>query len=234
MALGGLDKYLREQKFQGNPLSLDQKYKIMLQINTGMRYLESHHVIHRDLSARNILVDKTADGIIAKISDFGMGRFTDSNYYSSSSETALPVRWCAPEVLEFRQFSHLSDVYSLGVTFWEILTDGKVPWSESSNQDVIKMVCKGSILPQPENCSPQIYSILQSCWTANVQERINFEQVGKELNDFLQADQILTAVELEQLNNLNLPTTTNGPSAYSFTQANTYSKTEADIIYQTN
>lgn len=82
-------------------------------------------MIHRDLALRNVLVTTDAGVIYVKISDLGLAT-SDTYYYSKiESHSLLPIRWAAPEVLQRRKFSPKSDVWALGVTFWEVFTDFK-------------------------------------------------------------------------------------------------------------
>ena len=90
----------------------------------GMDYLGQHKIIHRDLAARNILV---ADQETVKISDFGLARVATNDFYQMHSNSNIPVRWEAIECLTHRKYSHKSDVWSFGVTLWEMFAFGAIP-----------------------------------------------------------------------------------------------------------
>lgn len=69
-----------------------------------------------------------------------MARFL-SDYkscYPIKDNEKLPVRWCAPEVLLRKGFSHKSDVWSFGVTMWEMFEHGKIPWKTAESTASIR------------------------------------------------------------------------------------------------
>jgi L1 cell adhesion molecule len=121
--LGSLLDYLKKHKEKLNG------YTILLfssQIAKGMAYLESKHLVHRDLAARNVLIQTP---VKVKITDFGLTRIVESDqaHYEASS-SKMPVRWLPPESIRQRVFNHKTDVWSYGVTIWEILTFGARPY----------------------------------------------------------------------------------------------------------
>ena len=84
-------------------------------------YLSSLDIVHRDLACRNILVD---EGKVLKITDFGMSREVDE-IYVQQSRGRVPLKWMALESILTRQFTSASDVWSYGISLWEIGTMGE-------------------------------------------------------------------------------------------------------------
>lgn len=148
-----------------------------------MNYLQTQHFVHRDLAARNILLSSKHQ---AKISDFGLSRAlcTDNNYYQSSQGGKWPIKWYSPESCNFGTFSHASDVWSFGVTLWEMYSFGQPPYGSMVGADVIKMVEAGGRLTKPDACPDNVFEIMSSCWNYDPKNRPTFRY----LTEFFSSD----------------------------------------------
>ncbi|XP_068624353.1 tyrosine-protein kinase Fer isoform X2 [Battus philenor] len=139
----------------------------------GMRYLESKNCIHRDLAARNCLV---ADDHTVKISDFGMSR-EEEEYIVSGGMKQIPIKWTAPEALNFGKYTSLCDVWSYGVLMWEIFSKGDTPYAGMSNSRAREKIDAGYRMPAPEGCSEDVYALMLRCWEYEAEKRPHFHQV---------------------------------------------------------
>uniref|UniRef100_A0A673TXE9 Tyrosine-protein kinase n=1 Tax=Suricata suricatta TaxID=37032 RepID=A0A673TXE9_SURSU len=145
----------------------------------GMEYLESKCCIHRDLAARNCLVTEKN---VLKISDFGMSREeADGIYAASGGLRQVPVKWTAPEALNYGRYSSESDVWSFGILLWETFSLGAPPYPNLSNQQTREFVEKGGRLPCPELCPDAVFRLMEQCWAYEPGERPSFSAIYQEL-----------------------------------------------------
>lgn len=142
----------------------------------GMKYLSQNRILHRDLAARNLLVKAEDKRFVVKVADFGLSRVTDGTTYYSRSRK-FPVKWTAPEALQFAKFTSKSDVWSFGVVLWEMYEFGKVPYHGMSNRDAMQFVLSGNRLPRPDACPADLYRLMLDCWRADAQQRPSFQQI---------------------------------------------------------
>lgn len=86
-------------------------------------------------------------------------RYVVDDEYNGSGGAKFPIKWAAPEVLNFMRFSSKSDVWAFGVLMWEVYTCGKMPYGKMRNNEVVEMVQSGGILEKPRYCPDYVYSV---------------------------------------------------------------------------
>ncbi|NXE69215.1 JAK1 kinase, partial [Calcarius ornatus] len=180
---GSLKEYLPRNK---NKINLKQLLRYAVQICKGMDYLGSCQYVHRDLAARNVLVESENR---VKIGDFGLTKAieTDKEYYTVKDDRDSPVFWYAPECLLQSKFYIASDVWSFGVTLYELLTYCD---SECSPMAVFLFMQGDSALlfslENPEKCfiplkmslfCCQVDQLMRKCWIYKHDERTTFHNL---------------------------------------------------------
>ncbi|KAF1382426.1 hypothetical protein PFLUV_G00143660 [Perca fluviatilis] len=175
MPHGCLLDYVHEHKDNiGSQLLLNW----CVQIAKGMMYLEERRLVHRDLAARNVLV-KSSNHI--KITDFGLARLLDVNEKEYNADGGkMPIKWMALECIHYRKFTHQSDVWSYGVTIWEVMTFGGKPYDGISTRDIPDLLEKGERLPQPPICTIDVYMVMVKCWMIDADSRPKFKELAAE------------------------------------------------------
>ncbi|CAH1253598.1 PTK2 [Branchiostoma lanceolatum] len=174
---------------QSNKQSLDLATLILYayQLSTALSYLESKKFVHRDIAARNVLV-AAYDSV--KLGDFGLSRWVEDQTYYKASKGKLPIKWMAPESINFRRFTTASDVWMFGVCMWEILMLGVKPFQGVKNNDVIGKIENGERLAMPPNCPPNLYNIMTKCWSYEPSNRPLFSHLKEQLSLILHEERM--------------------------------------------
>ncbi|MDT0000146.1 Stk1 family PASTA domain-containing Ser/Thr kinase [Listeria cossartiae subsp. cayugensis] len=122
----GMD--LKQYIHENHPISYDKAVDIMLQIVSAVAIAHQHHIIHRDLKPQNILIDH--DGVV-KITDFGIAMALSETSITQTNSLLGSVHYLSPEQARGGMATQKSDIYSLGIVLYELLT-GKVPFDGES------------------------------------------------------------------------------------------------------
>ncbi|PIC16114.1 hypothetical protein B9Z55_022832 [Caenorhabditis nigoni] len=174
---GSLLDRLRADK---KPVPLVSKlHSYCIQIAMALQYLESRKLVYRCLSARNIVLDKDEETVL--IGDFDLIHSL-RNMTAIVNKDLYKFGWKSPESLRDREYSHASDVWSYGVTIWELFSYGQEPWEGCCAIDILKRIDAGERLEKPNFCSQKVYEIMHRCWKQNPAERCNIRTILDDLN----------------------------------------------------
>lgn len=139
------------------PLSTEQAINLVFQIGEAISHAHEHHIIHRDIKPQNILV--TPDGR-AKVTDFGIARAVSSATLTHTGDIVGSVHYLSPEQARGTQTNEQTDIYSLGIILYELLT-GRVPYDgETPITIALKHLQEPAILPSKIN--PRVPKDLES------------------------------------------------------------------------
>uniref|UniRef100_A0AAF5PNR0 Tyrosine-protein kinase n=1 Tax=Wuchereria bancrofti TaxID=6293 RepID=A0AAF5PNR0_WUCBA len=146
---------------------------------SGLAYLETMQIIHRDIAARNCLL--SADDEV-KLSDFGLSLLGIK--YRERSMKNVPIRWLSPETLKHGRFSSKTDVWSFGITIWEIYSSGQEPYAEiQDNKELRRGVIEQRVkICSPHGMPPMMQQIMFSCLTYDPKNRPTFQELNAKLS----------------------------------------------------
>ncbi|XP_023195513.1 tyrosine-protein kinase RYK isoform X2 [Xiphophorus maculatus] len=186
MAWGNLKLFLRQCKLAeaNNPQAISQQDLVYMaiQITCGMSYLARREVIHKDLAARNCVID---DNMQVKITDNALARdLFPMDYHCLGDNENRPVRWMALESLLNNDFSSASDVWAFGVTLWELMTLGQTPYVDIDPFEMSAYLKDGYRIAQPINCPDELFAVMACCWALDPEERPKFQQLVQCLTEF--------------------------------------------------
>mmetsp|Transcript_1612 Transcript_1612/g.3102 ORF Transcript_1612/g.3102 Transcript_1612/m.3102 type:complete len:286 (+) Transcript_1612:1334-2191(+) len=195
---GSLDKLHRVKDLASPKRFL----RVVDDVCSGLIHLHRHSILHRDLACRNLLMKR--DGTVT-LCDFGLSKklLEDAGYYNNGDLRKLPWPWTDPHSMYTGRFDYKSDVWSLGVTFWEILTKGGDPYvEERKTMQLVRLIDEirhGRLqLKLPRDCHQEGRTVVNACLCLDRKKRPTAYQI-RELAKTIYTNHYGRRVNLEEL-----------------------------------
>ncbi|CAK5090917.1 unnamed protein product [Meloidogyne enterolobii] len=151
-------------------------------LDESLSYLHSNNFIHCDIKPANMLLSKNYKTL--KLCDFGTVANKNVNLCDNKGSAA----WMAPEVFQGESYTHKSDIYSLGISMWEMATR-KYPFddiNEPNHVTILWMVLNGGLRPPKVDKLPKpLMELIERCWSADPNDRPCSEEIEKSLEMFM-------------------------------------------------
>ena len=153
-------------------LPINEALSIFTQLLSALSYVHSLGIIHRDIKPKNILIDKSGT---VKLTDFGIAKSIYSHVKTSTGGYLGAPAYSSPEQMDSLAIDNRSDIYSLGITLYEMLA-GVTPFSSTSILSLIKEKFTGkykSVETYRSDVPPHIISVIEKCIAVNPKDRFN-------------------------------------------------------------
>ncbi|OVE79256.1 hypothetical protein BVY01_02995, partial [bacterium I07] len=177
IAMEHVDGHSLREEIEKGPVEVEKVVNITKQICEGLDKAHKADIVHRDIKPENILIDN--DGRV-RILDFGLARMKGVSKLTKESSTLGTVNYMSPEQVRGKEVDQRTDIWSLGVVLFEMLT-GEVPFKGEYEQAVVYGILNEKILLQ-SNISNDLGTIIGKILNKNQDERyMNVQEIEKDL-----------------------------------------------------
>jgi NIMA (never in mitosis gene a)-related kinase len=172
---GDLGKKKSQQKKINKPFEEEILINWLIQICLALKYLHNNNIIHRDIKPSNIMLTKNN---IIKIGDFGISKALSKSCKKAKTFIGTPP-YMAPEVINSEKYDYPADIWSLGITFFELMTFN-VPFEGNSDMGLFKNIIEGNRFLRISNnsfYSLELINIVKKMISNNPKERPKIDEI---------------------------------------------------------
>lgn len=163
-------------------LTIKEATSIAIQVSAGLEVAHNNHIVHRDIKPQNIIISREGK---VKVTDFGIAKATTSQTTTSSAMGS--VHYASPEQARGGYVDHRSDIYSLGIVMYEMVT-GRVPFDGETAVTVAVKHLQEQMVPPSKYCPEIPYSleqIIKRCTEKSPDRR--YQDIGDLMADLKQS-----------------------------------------------
>ncbi|PKY46846.1 kinase-like protein [Rhizophagus irregularis] len=211
-----LRNYITKSKDFYN-IEWNKKLKILRNIAEGLKHLHNQGIIHRDLHSGNILCENDDDVVI---SDLGISKSAMGSTKDNESVYGI-IPYMAPEILQRKEYTIFSDIYSFGMIMWELMT-GRLPFEDQTiDVGLMSKICRDGLLPPITTNVPKDYiELMQECWNSDPIKRPEAANISKKLCNILNEEvsnptEIIKSTDIAPIDNLKSKQSSNEPFTIS-------------------
>ena len=172
---GDLGKKKSQQKQINKPFEEEILINWLIQICLALKYLHNNNIIHRDIKPSNIMLTKNN---IIKIGDFGISKALSKSCKKAKTFIGTPP-YMAPEVINSEKYDYPADIWSLGITFFELMTFN-VPFEGNSDMGLFKNIIEGNRFLRISNnsfYSLELINIVKKMISNNPKQRPKIDEI---------------------------------------------------------
>jgi len=183
---GDLQHYFGFQKEEiaDDSAGMAERLRVLMEIASGMSYLHNRKIIHRDLKSVNVLLN---EALHAKIMDFGLSKIVEKMSETKTSAIGTSF-YMSPEVATGARYTEKCDVFAFGIMLWEVTKRDFKPYGDFSSTEFrieFKVASDPNFRPKvidgfefvDESTREWLIPLMQSCWSANADERKSFVEI---------------------------------------------------------
>jgi len=171
---GDLHARIKEARTESKYFDEDTVLDWFTQACLGLKHVHDHHILHRDLKTQNIFL--TSDGSV-RLGDFGISRVLKNTMDQAHTLVGTPY-YLSPEMVNGQPYDHRSDIWSMGVVLYEMLTL-QHPFNADSLQMLALKIIQGNYPPIPSQYSPGVNELLTNMLQQDVRKRLDCDGVLK-------------------------------------------------------